>query len=191
VPNVALNHDATDDALLQLSPGEDEPQEDEPQEEEHQEFEEENIALNEANIPTPSASSSVETDTKSQAGIHTCGQIAAYAGVGLSMSFRNHFFSMLILGPYARFIRWDRRGAVFTRRFDYTKNPFHIFNFYLRYGQLTLLQRGFDPTVEQHQPPNSARRAYENYPQSSWHGGAKLTHCILRYVSQIIIDHQS
>ncbi|KAF8798529.1 hypothetical protein BYT27DRAFT_7203023 [Phlegmacium glaucopus] len=90
--NVALN----DDALLQLSPGEQEPQK------------EENIALDEANIPTPSASSSVETDTES--GIHTRGQITAYAGVGLSMSFRNHFFSMLILGPYARFIRGPSRS---------------------------------------------------------------------------------
>ncbi|KAF8811747.1 hypothetical protein BYT27DRAFT_7012759, partial [Phlegmacium glaucopus] len=88
----------------------------------------------------------VETDTES--GIHTRGQITAYAGVSLSMSFRNHFFSMLVLGPCARFIRWDRRGAVVTRRFGYTKHPFHIFNFYLRYGQLTFLQRGFDPTVD-------------------------------------------
>ncbi|KAF8816194.1 hypothetical protein BYT27DRAFT_7333549 [Phlegmacium glaucopus] len=88
----------------------------------------------------------VETNTDS--GIHTRSQITAYAGIGPSISFRNHFFSTLILGPYARFIRWDRRGAVVTCRFDYTKHPFHIFNFYLRYGQLTLLQRGFDPTAE-------------------------------------------
>ncbi|KAF8801967.1 hypothetical protein BYT27DRAFT_7046541, partial [Phlegmacium glaucopus] len=100
----------------------------------HQEFkykEEEDITLDDADIPTPPASSSVETDTES--GIHTRGQIAAYAGVGLSMSFRNHFFSMLIIGRYARFIRWDRRGAIVTRRFDYTKHPLQIFNFYLRY----------------------------------------------------------
>ncbi|KAF8806871.1 hypothetical protein BYT27DRAFT_7140338 [Phlegmacium glaucopus] len=81
-------------------------------------------------------------------GIHTRSQITAYAGIGPSISFRNHFFSMLTLGPYARFIRWDRRGAVVACQFDYTKHPFHIFNFYLRYGQLTLLQRGFDPTAE-------------------------------------------
>ncbi|KAF8805939.1 hypothetical protein BYT27DRAFT_7339513, partial [Phlegmacium glaucopus] len=92
------------------------------------------------------------------------------------MSFRNHFFSMLIFGPYARFIRWDRRGAVVTRRFDYTKHPFHIFNFYLRYGQLTLLQRGFDPTVERATPPESVRTAFKKYHQSTWHGGAKFTH---------------
>ncbi|KAF8813103.1 hypothetical protein BYT27DRAFT_7085295, partial [Phlegmacium glaucopus] len=42
-------------------------------------------------------------------------------------------FSMLIFGPYARFIRWDHRGAVVTCRFDYTKHPFHIFNFYLHH----------------------------------------------------------
>ncbi|KAF8811768.1 hypothetical protein BYT27DRAFT_7088791, partial [Phlegmacium glaucopus] len=117
-----------------------------------------------------------ETDTES--GIHTRGQIAAYAGVGLSMSFRNHFFSMLIIGRYARFIRWDRRGAIVTRRFDYTKHPLHIFNFYLRYCQLTLRQRGFDPTVvelpKNEFPPQSVRSAFEKYHQSAWYGGAKF-----------------
>ena len=89
---------------------------------------EENIACDEANIPTPSASSSIETESGIHT-VHTRGQIAAYAGIGLSMSFRKHFFPRLILGRYARSICWDRRGAIVTRRFDYnTKNPSHMFN---------------------------------------------------------------
>jgi hypothetical protein len=48
----------------------------------------------------------------------THGQIAAYAGVTLSMTFCEHLVAVLILSRYARFIH--RRGAVVTQRFDYT-----------------------------------------------------------------------
>ncbi|PPQ68943.1 hypothetical protein CVT25_009037 [Psilocybe cyanescens] len=50
----------------------------------------------------PSLKASVEPNMQSSN--HTRGQIAAYAGVALSMTFRTHFFSMLILGKYAHFI---------------------------------------------------------------------------------------
>lgn len=92
-PNFDLCGD-TDDVLLHRTPDE---------EQEKQPEEEENIAVDEADI---------QADT--ELGNHTRGQIAAYASVALSMVFRKHFFSMLILGRYARFIRWDRRGAVVT-----------------------------------------------------------------------------
>lgn len=107
-PNFDLSGDA-DDVFLHRTPDEDQ---------EKQPEEEENIAVDEADI---------QPDT--EFGNDTRGQIAAYAGVALSMSFRKHFFTMLILGRYARFIRWDRRGAVVTHRFDYTKHPLYIFNF--------------------------------------------------------------
>ncbi|KAF8801958.1 hypothetical protein BYT27DRAFT_7341720 [Phlegmacium glaucopus] len=61
----------------------------------------------------------------------------------------------------------DSQGAVVTRRFDYTKHPFYIFNFSLRYRQLTLRQRGFDSTVvelpKKKLPPESVRFAFEEY----------------------------
>jgi len=140
-PDFDLSGD-TDDVLLHRTPDEDQ---------EKQPEEEENIAVDEADI---------QADT--ELGNHTRGQIAAYASVALSMSFRKHFFSMLILGRYARFIRWDRRGAVVTHRFDYTKHPLYIFNFYLRYGQLGLL------------PPKPVRDAFQRYHHSAWYGGAKF-----------------
>lgn len=165
--DVEPNHDNSEDDGLLDAP---------PEEEFQEQFPEEEITAsdNDAEIPQPSASSSVETDTES--GIHTRGQIAAYAGIGLSMSFRKHFFSMLILGRYARFIRWDRRGAVVTRRFDYTKHPLHIFNFYSRYCQLTPLERGFDPTVEPCKGPlpEPVCKAFNDYHQSAWYGGGKF-----------------
>jgi hypothetical protein len=165
--NLEPNHDDADDALLL-----EENKEEIPQEEAHQE--EECIASDEASMPRASTSSNVETDTES--GNHTRGQIAAYAGLTLSMAFRKHLFSMLILGQYARFIRWDRRGAIVTHRFDYTKHPMLVFNFYLRYGQLTPFQRGFDPMVELHRGylPESVRIAFKRYHKSTWYGGAKF-----------------
>ena len=160
------DHDNIDDLFLH----------DEPKEEfnlknqVHQEAE--LIASKESNN-IPSRHFHVETDTES--GIHTRGQIAAYAGLALSMSFRRHFFSMLIIGRYARFIRWDRWGAVVTRRFDYTKNPELVFDFYLRFGQLTQTQRGFDPTVQpcnRSDIPQTVCGAFNQYHNSSWYGGA-------------------
>ena len=134
--------------------------------------EEELIASDKSSIPRSSSPFHVETDTES--GIHTHGQIAAYAGLAMSMSFRRHFFSILVLGRYARFIRWDRCGAIVTRRFDYTKHPLLVFNFYLRFGQLTPLQRGFDPTVQpckRSQIPKLVCDAFRHYHKSSWYGG--------------------
>ena len=128
-------------------------------------------------IPRPSSPFHVETDTES--GIHTRGQIAAYAGLALSMSFRRHFFSMLVLGRYARFIRWDRCGAIVTRRFDYTKHPRLVFDFYLRFGQLTPLQRGFGPTLQlcaRLHIPKLVCDASKQYHKSSWYGGTEFKH---------------
>ncbi|PPQ89990.1 hypothetical protein CVT25_009630 [Psilocybe cyanescens] len=120
----------------------------------------------------------VETDT--ERGIHTRGQIAAYAGAAMSMAFRTHFFSMLILGKYARLIRWDRCGAVVTSRFDYTKRPEIIFKFYTRFGRLSPRQRGFDTSVVplKDSLPAHVAKAFDNYYQESWHNGAKFSHSV-------------
>ncbi|KAF8167522.1 hypothetical protein B0H34DRAFT_682206 [Crassisporium funariophilum] len=135
--------------------------------------EEEDLVFDGDEADLPPTAKGVETDTDS--GRHTRGQIAAYAGLALSMAFRGHFFSMLIMGRYARFIRWDRRGAVVTYRFDYTRKPDLIFNFYLRYGQLTLSQRGFDTTVEPcEEIPPVVKDAFNRYYKDAWYGGAKL-----------------
>ena len=60
--------------------------------------------------------------------------------------------SIISLGRYVRFIRSivvTAKGTAVTHRFNYPKRPLYIFNFYifnfsLRYGQVGLLQRGFD-----------------------------------------------
>ncbi|KAG9223421.1 hypothetical protein CCMSSC00406_0007608 [Pleurotus cornucopiae] len=84
-----------------------------------------------------------ENDTN--AGRDTRSQIASYAGVAMAMQFRSHLFSVLICGKYARFIRWDRSCAIVSRRFNYTVYPELLFEFYLRFAQLTDSQRGLLP----------------------------------------------
>ncbi|KAF8645316.1 hypothetical protein AX16_007913 [Volvariella volvacea WC 439] len=86
-------------------------------------------------------------ENHSDSGINTRGQIACYAGVTMAVQFRLHMFSILLCGRYARFIRWDRSSAIVSRRFDFVDNPYIVFDFFKRYGQLTHAQRGFNPDV--------------------------------------------
>lgn len=47
------------------------------------------------------------------------------------VSFAFTFFCVLVCGMYAaRFIRWDRDGAVVTRRFNYIKDPHFLAGFF-------------------------------------------------------------
>ncbi|OSD00269.1 hypothetical protein PYCCODRAFT_1414661 [Trametes coccinea BRFM310] len=61
---------------------------------------------------------------------------------------RTHHFTLLILGPEARIIRWDRSGLLATNMFDYTKNPEYLVRFLWRFSRMTPTQRGHDPTAE-------------------------------------------
>jgi hypothetical protein len=75
------------------------------------------------------------------------GQISKYAAGYLSLQFRNFFFSILICGRFARFIRWDRAGAIVTDVIDISLNPHTLTQFILRYSQLTDEERGHDLTA--------------------------------------------
>ena len=48
---------------------------------------------------------------------------------------------------WARFIRWDRAGAVVTARFDYVANPQQLADFFWCFAHMDDVQRGLDPTV--------------------------------------------
>lgn len=94
------------------------------------------------------ASTDSKTGVKeSEAAMLTLGQICAYSGITLHSSFRKHLFTFLVTGNTMRFIRWDRRGAVVTRAFNYAERHATVFGFFTRYCQLTRQQRGFEPSV--------------------------------------------
>lgn len=71
------------------------------------------------------------------------GQIVARAAKACALYHRVFYFTILVIGTYARFIRWDRAGAIVMRKFNYKDNP----EFLWRFGNASPEQRGFDPTV--------------------------------------------
>uniref|UniRef100_A0A0W0GB29 Protein kinase domain-containing protein n=1 Tax=Moniliophthora roreri TaxID=221103 RepID=A0A0W0GB29_MONRR len=74
------------------------------------------------------------------------GQIITYATAQLAAQYRTHAFSVIIVNDGARLIRWDRAGAIFTRKFDYRK--FHyLAEFFWRYNRATRAARGHDESV--------------------------------------------
>jgi hypothetical protein len=86
-------------------------------------------------------------EARSDKGRRTRSQLATYAAAQMATQFRTHLFSVLICGPLARFIRWDRAGAIFTKSFDYVENPRLLALFFYNYTRLSSEERGFDPTV--------------------------------------------
>ncbi|KAF8906109.1 hypothetical protein CPB85DRAFT_1224341, partial [Mucidula mucida] len=102
--------------------------------------------------PIPENKFPSENPTKN--GTHTCGQICVYAATTMTLMFRSHLFTVVVFGPYARLIQWDRRGSIVTCRFNYTggkkkdtQQSLILFKFYQRFAQLTDEQRGLDPNI--------------------------------------------
>jgi hypothetical protein len=75
------------------------------------------------------------------------GLLASYAAPQAGCQFRVHIFCVLVCGKYARLIRWDRGGAVVTRRFDYIKEPQFLAGFFWRYNHLDRRRQGYDTSV--------------------------------------------
>jgi len=80
------------------------------------------------------------------------GQLASYAAAHAGCQFRVHIFCVLVCGNYARFIRWDRDGAIVTGRFNYIKQPHFLAGFFWRYDHLDRRRRGYDTSVSSATP---------------------------------------
>ena len=94
--------------------------------------------------PPPKDSSSKETDfSRTLNSAQHLGQFAAYAAAILSTQYRTHTFSVLVMKDYARLIRWDRGGVIFTSPIGYG----HLLNFFVRYDEADREVCGHDPTV--------------------------------------------
>ncbi|KAH8099741.1 hypothetical protein BXZ70DRAFT_989992 [Cristinia sonorae] len=100
-------------------------------------------------IPTPTTDEeeAKTLDHDTEKALETQGQLALYATRQLARQHRTFAISILICGSHARFIRWDRSRAVVSERFNYIEEPRILAEFFWRYGQLTDVQRGFDPTA--------------------------------------------
>ncbi|KAH7922282.1 hypothetical protein BV22DRAFT_1070799 [Leucogyrophana mollusca] len=74
-------------------------------------------------------------------------QLEACAMMQLDSQFRTFAFSVIVFGRYARLIRWDRAGAVVTRRLDCRKQPALFAEFFWRFNHATPVHRGWDPSI--------------------------------------------
>ncbi|THH26973.1 hypothetical protein EUX98_g7218 [Antrodiella citrinella] len=65
-------------------------------------------------------------------------------------TFRQKTFtlSLLLCGDHARFLRWDRAGTIVTEAFNFRENSSLLAEFFWRYGQMSRVQCGLDPTAE-------------------------------------------
>ena len=82
------------------------------------------------------------------------GQIISYTNLIFQSQPRCFVFLVLFLQNYARFIHWNRAGAVVTERFDWRMNIVHLARFFWQYNHLSDEQCGHDitistPTVEE------------------------------------------
>ena len=83
------------------------------------------------------------------------GQLASYAAALAGSQFRVHVFCVLVCGKYARFIRWDRDGAIVTERFSYIQQSDLLADFFWRYNYLDPLRKGYDTSVSSIDPNQS------------------------------------
>ena len=60
---------------------------------------------------------------------------------------RIFLFQIVLINRFARFVRWDRSGAVVTESFDYMDNPKLLAEFLWRFDHMSDEQRGFDPSA--------------------------------------------
>ncbi|KAF9235323.1 hypothetical protein BU15DRAFT_51528 [Melanogaster broomeanus] len=86
-----------------------------------------------------------EKDTTN--GKQTRGQITSYALAQIGSQFRRFAFSLVIVKDRARFIRWDRAGAIVSTQFKYKEEPQVLAEFFCRFSRLSPVKRGHDESV--------------------------------------------
>ncbi|EIW54475.1 uncharacterized protein TRAVEDRAFT_131901, partial [Trametes versicolor FP-101664 SS1] len=75
------------------------------------------------------------------------GQILSYGVLVFDRQHRTHHFTIIVFGEFARIIRWDRAGAIFSDKFNYRKMPGKLARFLWRFSRLSAVQRGHDTTA--------------------------------------------
>ncbi|OJT05449.1 hypothetical protein TRAPUB_3730, partial [Trametes pubescens] len=74
-------------------------------------------------------------------------QILSHATLVFGHQHRTHYHTIVVFGTFARVARLDRAGAIFSEKFDYTKEPAKLARFLWRFSRLSAIQRGHDPTA--------------------------------------------
>ncbi|PIL22444.1 hypothetical protein GSI_15132 [Ganoderma sinense ZZ0214-1] len=80
------------------------------------------------------------------------GQNVTYAAEILARQHRQFLYSILVCGTVARFIRWDRAGALVSSAFDIHRSPEHLCRFLWCFALASDMGRGYDVNVEMAHP---------------------------------------
>ncbi len=75
------------------------------------------------------------------------GQLAEYAAELFNRQHRQFLFAIHFMCDRARFLRFDRSGAVVSEEFDYVAHPEVIGAFLFRLSRMSRAERGHDPTA--------------------------------------------
>ncbi|KAF4602941.1 hypothetical protein EYR38_003345 [Pleurotus pulmonarius] len=97
--------------------------------------------------PLPHDDCQAPYEKTSQISTITRGKLANYATQICRRQHRTHFYMVFIFHPFIRFIRWDRAGAIVTKRINYVKDCTPFVRFLYLFGRLDRAGKGFDPTV--------------------------------------------
>ncbi|KAI0669682.1 hypothetical protein C8Q78DRAFT_938648, partial [Trametes maxima] len=77
----------------------------------------------------------------------TFAQLLSNSNLVFERQQRTHHFTAVVFGTYARFIRWDRSGAVFCERFNYKTEPHKLGRILWRLSRMSPQARGHDGTA--------------------------------------------
>ena len=110
-------------------------------------------------------------------------RIVSHVQAEFARQHRLFIFQIILINRFARFIRWDRAGAVVTELFDYVDNPNLLAEFLWRFSHMNDKGRGFDPTVtlanakEKKQFELAVRGYMDNvkaFTKANFHGGPSI-----------------
>ena len=88
----------------------------------------------------------------SKAAMKNRGQIISYTACQFASQHRCFTFSILFLDDYVRFIRWDRAGAIVTKRFNWRDDPKPLARFLWLFNHLSDAERGYDTSISKPTP---------------------------------------
>ncbi|KZT04459.1 uncharacterized protein LAESUDRAFT_682627 [Laetiporus sulphureus 93-53] len=92
----------------------------------------------------------------------TWAQLITYAARIFETQHRTHLYSVLICGPTAYIMRWDRSGVIVTEGFNYIKEDELLADFLSSFVCMSPAQQGYDTTVEPVEPGSADYKAMDN-----------------------------
>ena len=94
--------------------------------------------------PTTDTDRRFEADTSE--GMQTLGQMTTCVAAQMAQQLRPWAYSVVLCGGHARFVRWDRSGAIFTPCFNYEMSG-HLERFFTSYSSLDDRSHGIDTST--------------------------------------------